>query len=507
MNRRRFLSASAATALLHGLLGGVVAPARAEGNPGGPFSRDALLADVRRIAAAPFKERRFDLPQAFRQLGFDAYRAIRYRPERLIWRDENRGFQVEPQHTGFIYQQPVGLFLVEDGQWRPFRYARDMFDYPAAGPQPAEGENLGFTGFRVRRPINAPDVYDEFAVFQGATYFSAVAKDMLYGLTARGLAIATGDPKGEEFPAFTQFWIERPEPGATALVVHAVLDSPSVAGLYRFTLRPGPITSIDVEATLVPRVDLAHVGLGPLGSMFLFDATNRTRLDDYRPAVHDSNGLAMWSGAGEWIWRPLANPRTLQISGFIDKNPRGFGLVQRRRAFTDFEDVENRYELRPSSWVEPVGDWGEGVVELIEIPSDQEIHDNIVVYWRPKAPIPAGQEFTAAYRLHFTDEIPEHPQYAKVQETRAGPGPGETIRRYVVDFDGGNLPAGADVKIDAYASAGRVVSAVGSRVPGTQAYRVKLDLDTRDIQLAELRVLLTLGGQPASETWLYRWTP
>ena len=247
-----------------------------------------------------------------------------------------------------------------------------------------------------------------------------MAKGQGYGLSARGLAIKTADPAGEEFPLFTTFWLERPGKGSDAIVVHALLDSQSAAAAFRFTIRPGKQTIFDTEMALYPRADLATVGIAPLTSMFLFDANDRTRIDDYREAVHDSNGLLLWTGKGERVWRPLANPRELQISAFTDSGPRGFGLMQRGRSLSDYQDLEAHYENRPSLWVEPIGDWGDGIVELVEIPTDREVNDNIVAFWRPHDPLKAKGEYILNYRLHWCWSVPAATTVAEVTGTRSG---------------------------------------------------------------------------------------
>ena len=108
---------------------------------------------------------------------------------------------------------------------------------------------------------------------------------------------------------------------------------------------------------------------------------DRRGVDDARPAVHKSSGVQMHNGYDEWIWRPLQNPETLQISAFLDKDPKGFGLLQRERDFAAFQDDEQRFERRPSLWIEPIGEWGQGAVQLIEIPSecrDQRQHPGLL---------------------------------------------------------------------------------------------------------------------------------
>ena len=265
-----------------------------------------------------------------------------------------------------------------------------MFDTGGAPPLPA---GLGFAGFRVHAAINQPEQFDEFCVFLGASYFRAVGRNTLYGLSARGLAIGTGRPEPEEFPFFRSFWLERPRPGATALVIHALLDSPSVAGAYHFLLRPGQTTTIDVECTLIPRVSIPDWGVAPLTSMYLFSPrdSSTVKRDDWRTAVHDSDGLAAIDGSGQAFWRPLTNPSTLQFTEFNDSDLRGFGLLQRERSFEAYGDLQVPYERRPSAWVEPVGAWSSGALDLVEIPTTTEYNDNIVAFWRGREPLGADR--------------------------------------------------------------------------------------------------------------------
>jgi glucans biosynthesis protein len=509
MDRRAFLSSSLSLAAALGL-GANVTPAAAQGQapasqaPAGvPFSFAWLKDEARRLAGAPRQAPRTPVPARFADISHDQYRDIRWKPDLMIWRDEKRGFRLEPLPAGFVYRTPVEIHLVEEGQALPIPFDRDRFDWGSNVTPPEDGVVLPFSGLKLRRPRDA-DRWQEFAVFQGATYFKAIARDQVYGLTARGLAINTAEPDGEEFPYFSRFYVEKPEENAQTVRLYALLDSKMVTGAYRFTIRSGDETTIDVELTLFPREDLGHIGLGALNSMFFYGPIGRSRNDDIRPAVHLSDGLAVVTGLGERLWRPLANPRTLQISAFGDENPHGFGLAQRARSFTEFQDLERRWDLCPSAWVEPVGDWGKGSVVLVEIPSDSEIHENITAYWRPKAKIPAGQEFSAAYRLRWTGAGLAPNDMGRVAESREGQGAEGPWRRYAIDFVGPMPPVGA-VKLVASASAGRIVSPVLRPNPATGGYRVTFDLDPKNAQMSELRVQLTDGQKPISETWLYRW--
>jgi periplasmic glucans biosynthesis protein len=474
------------------------------------FAAADVLKQARALAAEKFARPKGDLPKPFQELSYDQYRDIRFKRERAFWSSEGLPFQVELFHRGFFFTDPIAVYLVADGQAQRVAYSPELFTFGPSVPPPSEGTITDFSGFRLRAPINRPDYLDEFVAFQGASYFRAVAKGQGYGISARGLGLKTGSSEGEEFPFFRAFWIEQPTADASAMVVHALLDSDSSTGAYRFTIRPGDSTVMDVEMTLYPRAELKEVGLAPLTSMFFFAPHDRVGTDDFRPAVHDSDGLAIWNGRGEWLWRPLTNPETLQISAFVDNNPRGFGLLQRHRAFTDYQDLEAHYERRPSLWVEAIGDWGSGVVQLIEIPSNSEANDNAVVFWRPSQPLPAQAEYRFTYRLHWCWTPPTMPSRAAVAETRVGAGPEKETRRFVIDFVGGRL---AELKPDdpvapaITTSAGSVQHLMAQPNPTTGGWRVSFILIPGNAALCELRCTVKLADELLSEVWSYRWTP
>lgn len=504
MDRRDFLISSLVSAAAVAFAAPTTA---ADGAPAAPepraFDWGTLKDEARALAAKPQVVAKSRVPQPFAQLPFEQYREIRWKRDLQIWRNEKRGYAVEPLPAGSVYDLGVDVYLIENGQALPIAFDRDSFDWGRVAP-PDEGVVLPFSGVKLHRPENG-DRWPEFAVFQGASYFKATTLDLRYGLTARGLAINTASPDGEEFPAFTRFWVEKPEENAQSIRIYALLESRSVTGAWRITLRRGAETASDVEMTLYPRVDLDHVGLGALNSMFLYGSIGRPRQDDIRPAVHLSDGLAVRTGAGERLWRPLANPTVLQISAFGDENPLGFGLAQRAREFSDYEDLEARWEMRPSAWVEPIGDWGKGSVVLVEIPSESQIHENIVAYWRPAAKLKAGQEFSAAYRLHWQASGLEPAGLAHVYSSREGRGTEGTRRRFAVDFVG-KMPPAAAIKPMVSGSAGRIVAPMAMPLPGEEGTRVTFELDPGNAPLVELRVqLVDAANKPVTETWLHRW--
>ncbi|MDY6944111.1 MAG: glucan biosynthesis protein [Pseudomonadota bacterium] len=469
------------------------------------FSPATVVELAKRTAAAAYVPRRLDGNTTLQQLSYDQFRDIRFKPEAALWRNEQVPFRVELLPAGFLFQTPVKVSMVESGM------ASDLVGTPnlfTLGPQVAKllaNQTLPLSGFRLRTLLNSRSVWDEFTVFQGATYFRAVPRGGQYGVSARGLAIRTAHPSGEEFPAFTHFWIERPGANSSGIVVHALLDSPSTTGAYRFSIQPGTETVMDVDLTLFPRVDLDNIGLAPLTSMFLFDESERTRIDDFRDEVHDSDGLQVVTASGERLWRPLRNPTDLQVSAFTAEAPRAFGLIQRSRRISDYRDFEAKYELRPSAWIEPTSDWGKGSVDLVEIPTANETNDNVVAFFRPHHTLPAGKPWHASYRLRWNATPRITPTLGRATATRSGPSLDGKRRIFVVDFAG----AGRNIeglKLDVGASAGKVSNPVLQQNPLTKGVRASFELDPSGSNLVELRLRLLRANRPITETWLYRWT-
>jgi glucans biosynthesis protein len=409
-------------------------------------------------------------------------------------------------HRGSLYANRVDIYEVANGQAAQVPYKPENFSFGDTPPPPA-GTDLGFAGFRLHAPINRGDYYDEVCVFLGASYFRAVAKGEVYGLSARGLSINTGESSGEEFPQFKAFWIEKPAANASSIVVHALLDSESAAAAYRFTIRPGETTIFDVEMAIYPRVELKNPGLAPITSMFFFGPNDRKDVDDFRPAVHDSDGLAIYNGRGEQLWRPLNNPKDLQISWFGDLNPRGFGLMQRQKDFSDYQDLESAFERRPSLWVEPIGDWGEGEVKLLEIPTKEEIHDNIGTFWHPKNALQAKGEHTYTYRLHWG---PDHPKPSALAIfSRSGVGSrSDGTKLFVLDLIGDKLKAIDPAKVKGAVSAEKaeIRNVVTQPNPQTGGWRLSFEMVPKEKAPVELRATLMQDDQALSEVWVYRWT-
>jgi len=471
-----------------------------------PFSKEILIEEARILSRHSYVPRKM-VPQEWQDLSYDQYKSIWFKENHALWQGTNNPYRVDFFHPGLYFPQPVQINIVEGGVAKRLAFDFTLFEKTDQVPDLPIDDSLGFSGFRLRTEIEKPGVFQEFMVMQGASYFRAIAKGQHYGLSARGLALNTADPEGEEFPDFTQFWIERPAAGDKGIAIHALMDAPSVTGLYSFVISPGSSTVMDISAHIFARKELDHIGLGPLTSMFLFDETNRSRFDDFRPTVHDSDGLMVRNGAGETLWRALANPKNLQVSSFVDDGPKGFGLMQRPKKFSDFADLEAAYHKRPGLWVVPGEDWGKGSVTLVEIPADREIYDNIVAYWRPRTPIPAGGEHQFTYRLNWGGEPAAVKPITRVINTRMG-------KRFsggyiaTIDFaDHAVIPQDLSM-ITRHISVNRgaVSDGILQKNPETGGARLAFTFDPKGAQSVDMRVQLMMDGHSISEVWLYRWT-
>ncbi|WP_439494462.1 glucan biosynthesis protein [Bosea sp. (in: a-proteobacteria)] len=479
------------------------------------FGFDHVVNRAREIAAVAY-EPGPNLPEPLSRLDFDAWRDIRFRPERALLAQNGSPFRMQMFHPGFLFTRPVVVNVVRDGVATPVPYSANLFDYGRVKFEKPLPVNLGFAGFRLHYPLNDPRIFDELISFIGASYFRVLGREQRYGLSARGLSIGAGVP-GEEFPMFREFWVEAPAANAERVTIYALLDSPSVTGAYRFHVYPDVDAVVDVGATLFPRKPIDKLGLAPLTSMFFTGENDRRFHDDFRTELHDSDGLMIHSGTGEWIWRPLRNPRQQAISSFVERNVRGFGLMQRDRVFEHYQDLDLNYELRPSYWIEPQGDWGEGVVELIEIPTTDETNDNIVALWAPKVPLEPGRAFSFGYKLTaMLDSSDLHPGGRIINTYQAKPkalGSGEPVnagaRRFIVDFAGGDLDyhlkQPEKVEIVPSIAYGRIDRAFIVPNPKTKGFRAFIDIVVEPGQLAEMRAFLKSGDKTLTETWSYPW--
>ncbi|MBN8467807.1 glucan biosynthesis protein [Corallococcus exiguus] len=472
------------------------------------FSAQTVEEKARSLAAKPYQEPPIGVPPSFEKLTYDQYRDIRFRDSASLWREEALPFRAQFFHPGFYYTRPVGVNVVEGGKARPVPFSTEQFTYGPLVGNPPKGKVNGFAGFRLNAPLNTKDYYDELVVFLGASYFRALGKGNLYGLSARGLAIDTAQPGGEEFPTFREFWLETPAKGSDTVVVHALMDSPSVTGAYRFAIRPGERTVMDVDSTVFARKAVRQLGVAPLTSMFLFGENDRGDFDDFRPEVHDSDGISVWTKNGEKLWRPLKNPKQIQTSSFHTDGLSGFGLLQRDQAFTSYEDLEAHSERRPGAWVEPVGDWGAGSVRLVELPTREEIHDNIVAFWVPDAPVQAGAHLRFSYRLSWGFS----PEGAKaggstVAATRVAAGSKPGARRFVLDFTKASVEGTGPVEAVVTASRGQVLHPRAEVHAVTGGFRAAFELMPDGEGPVELRCFLKRGSETLTETWSYLWIP
>jgi periplasmic glucans biosynthesis protein len=465
---------------------------------------------------APYEPGSSKLPPAIAHLTYDQYQSIRFRRADALWRNQSL-YEVQFFHRGFNFDRRVAISEIVDGASQAVPYNSAWFDFGKVVRQPGKlPRDLGYAGFRIHYPLHTPNYRDELIVFLGASFFRVLARNQDYGLTARGLAINTGSKDGEEFPWFTDFWLVRPtDPEQRILTLYALLDSDSITGAYQFTVRPGSITQVEVSSVLYPRRSIQKLGIAPLTSMFLFGADpSGHRFDDPRPQVHDSDGFMAETGAGEWLWRPLRNPpRELRINRFIDQHPHGFGLIQRDRDFSHYEDPVARFQRRPSYWIQPLGDWGKGGAELVEIPTDEAIHDNIALFWVPEQPVTAGSELKFSYLLSAYSDSSLWPPGGKALATRitdATPDEQRNLshsdaRRVSIDFGGGDLDgldATQPLQALLTASGGTTEDVTVERLVDSGLWRVSfLVVPAHPHDTVDLHCYLQLYGESLTETW------
>lgn len=479
----------------------------------------AQLAQTR--AQTPYQLKRQAVPAELAALDYDGLRDIRFNEDKTLWRADQLPYEVKFFHLG-PQGESVHINEVSAQGNKPLHYDGSAFNFGKNQLDTTSWDDLGYAGFRVHSPLNSAAYKDELIAFQGASYFRALGAAQRYGLSARGLAVDSSGAPQEEFPRFTDFWLEKPAVDAQQLTIFALLDSPHMTGAYRFDIRPGEQTVTEVHARIFMRtgVDpkIATLGLAPLTSMFLF-GENQPKVGDFRPEVHDSDGLMMASSDGEWLWRPLLNPAAPLVTSFAMKGLKGFGLMQRDRAFASYEDTEARYELRPSAWITPMGEWGPGRVELLLLATPDETHDNVVAYWVPDQLPQPGASLDFAYQISWQGAQQQRPPNGWVTQSRRGIGYSkldaqalqQTIQ-YVIDFTGPALdPLGADAPVRAIVTSdanGRLLESNAWRNPATGVWRMTLRVQRIAAdQPVELRAFLQHNNNTVSETWTTIVTP
>ncbi|HTN66936.1 MAG TPA: glucan biosynthesis protein G [Burkholderiaceae bacterium] len=475
------------------------------------FNFADLTQRAQQLAQTPYKKPSSNLPKTIESLSYDQYRDIRFNREKSLWRNAKLPFEAAFFHQGLFYDHPVKINEIVGTSVREIKFDPAAFNYGKNDIDPKQLQQLGFAGFRVHYPLNTQKYKDEVLVFLGASYFRALGKGQLYGISARGLAVDTALNSGEEFPQFTEFWLQRPQAHSKELTIYALLDSRRVSGAYRFVLKPGETTAIEVTTQLYLRENVTILGIAPLTSMYFFGENQRAPVEDYRPEVHDSDGLSVRSGTDEWIWRPLVNPKRLLVTSYALTNPQGFGIMQRDRAFTSYQDLEARYEKRPSVWIEPIGNWGAGRVELVQLPTPDETNDNAVAFWVPEVMPAPGTPYQIAYRMLWQKDSEARPPLSWVTQTRRGHG---YLRKVddslalVVDFEGPALAKlTPDTELEAVVSSdpnGKLMETNAYRNEVTGGWRMTVRLRRNDeTKPVELRGYLRNGNDTLSETWSY----
>jgi periplasmic glucans biosynthesis protein len=479
------------------------------------FEYKDAVEEARLLAQKPFEEPK-KLPEFLFKINYDQWRSIRFKPEEALWRNDKMRFEAQFFHPGFFYNRTVSINVVESGESKSVPFSPDLFHYGMNEFKDKVPQDLGFSGFRLHHPINTGKYYDEVIVFLGASYFRAVGREQNFGLGGRGVAIDTGMESGEEFPYFRKFWLVRPQEKAETITIFALLDSPSLTGAYQFGIQPGKATLIDVTTTLFLRKEVKKLGIAPLNSMFFYgENTNIRPVNDFRPEVHDSDGLQIATATGEWIWRPLINPKRLLVTSFQLKNPKGFGLFQRDTDFDQYQDLEADYQMRPCAWIIPKNDWGEGRVELVQIPTDSEKNENVVSYWVPASLPKPGSSMSISYQMKWGSPDIARPPLARVVATRTGTIEGKEGKMYLIDFQGekpSSPSKDAKVEADIGVGDGDVTEQHIEKHRFSDGWRLVFQVKKKEGPLVrvtpgnqplELRAFLRQGDAVLTETWTY----
>ncbi len=526
-DRRRFLTMLAATALSAERASAQTAPQRprpaAEAAPQrGTFGYEDVIKRARELSESPFDAVVPPLPPQLENQDWDAWREIRFRQDRALLGGGPGRFRLQLFHLGHLFKKPVTINTIRDRIATPIPYQAALFDYGKTKFDKPLPVNLGFAGFRMHYPLNDPRNNDELISFVGSSYFRHLGKGQQYGLSARGLSINSGLlDNNEDFPYFREFWVETPD-SDSKITIYALLDGPSVAAAYQFDITPGEDSPVDISVTLFARKPITRLGMAPLTSMYFLGENDRhfndrNKYDEFRPELHDSDGLLIHTEKDEWIWRPLKNPLIQELHMYQANNIKGFGLMQRDRRFEHYQDLELAYEHRPSYWVEPRDDWGEGFVELIELATKDETFDNIVCAFIPKTPIDPGKPFSFGYRIYSLNDGRELHKLAATLHTFSAPAralgssesTGPLSRRLMIDFNGGDieyyLKQPSLMELVPSATDAKIIRSFLVPNPAIKGIRAMIDVQFEENKIGNVRAYLRAGPKLLSETWNYAW--
>ncbi len=460
-----------------------------------------VIARAESLARSPYKAPAPVSP-SLGKLSFSDYGKLHLAGPVPGWIPDGR-FHLQLYPAGYLFTWPEEIFIMRHGQALPVRQAMEVAGDP--GLANALHGTVPPVGFSVYTPLTAnPHSEDEFLSFLGASYFRALGKGQTWGLSARGLAVDTALPHhAEEFPYFRNFWIIPPRPHSRRISFCALLDSPSMTGAYRFVVKPGVTTVVDVKMVLFGRRAVRRLGIAPLTSMFLQGRFSGKRFHKLIRAAHDSDGLLVATAPGARMWWPLRNPSRLALYRFPLLNPRGFGLIQRARRSADYRAFGMHYEDRPSAWVRPVGSWGAGHLLLVELPTNTQTNDNISVFWVPAHPLPPGKPMTFAYTISWRKRDPagkrlsyvaasRHTEMAHGQET------------YVINFAGRRLarlaPGAVTPQIRVQGPA-RVTGVWAAPDGGPGRWRLQFTLVSTGSGRAMVHAALATGSTRVTESW------
>ena len=473
------------------------------------FAFEDVVARARQLAAGPYQPP-VETPRFMREIGYDQYRGIRHQAQHNLWRDTHSRFQVSPVMPGNVYTRMVPINEVTGRDVRRLAFRKEHFTFDEVELEQRIPNDLGYAGFELSYSLDRHNIDDKFLVFAGGSYFRGIGKGGQWGLSVRGAAIDTGLASGEEFPDFIEFWLVRPRPRASRMTVYALLNSPRLTGAYKFLISPGASTRLDVSAVLFTRDRIEQLGIAPLTSMYFYGENTPRPHDAWRPEVHDSDGLLVQDGSGDWIWQPLLNPSKITFHNFSAGSE--FGLLQRDTRFASYEDAETNYHRRPSAIVRLEQGFEPGRILLVQLPTKNEFLDNIVAFWSLPGPVDGGTKLDLKYRLSFGGPTIAQTRLGRVVNTFVGRDVIDASSmagqyRFIVDFTGARLDQlNADAPLAAAISSDQGTTILEhqlERVDATGFWRLSILAQAGADKPLALRSSLNINGRQLTEVWSY----
>lgn len=486
------------------------------------FTFETLVSMARNSARCEYKERVTPLPKSLQNLDYSQYNLMRYNIDSDLWANDDLPFRVSFFPLGTtLYSLPVEIYEIDNETLIskvPFSPKFFQYEDQVKFIKDQMPEDAGYAGFKLRYKPKGSSYPDEFAAFLGNSYFRIICDGSSYGLSNRGLAINTGvENVPEEFPAFEKFYLVKPSKGDESIIIYAFLNGRSVTGAYSFKITPGTEASVDVKSVLFLRNKVNLLCLAPITSMFWFTLGEPDNFYDYRPSVHNSEGLVLSDGKND-IYEPLTNyPFHKMINDDISCDSlRYFGLVQRDREYNRYMDPGVKYHLNPNCLIVPQNNWREGSLRLFVLPTLTEWMDNINLFWIPKTLPEPMEPINFDYKILYSLKEPKN-TLSFVKYTNLGQdliNCKNTIFALSFADKDAIIEKSKDIKIDLQVPSDVIIASPPSieKIIFNDTWRVLFTLTIHKKLAYEdkpfiIKCTLKDNGKSISEEWYFLWYP